>query len=234
MNAQTYESELIKMRGSLNKIAEFVALFECAEEKLHVQEKKLDERISNNERAVGQQLSQIKSVLNDFQEIMTETGAARWRAAAEQSLQAGQAHLDNIRMATDEFIRKAKQNYKKLDKTAEYTVKGISKAVSSFRVDDFQHMTNDAVTQIQETCDSTLEKINGIVRWFHWRNIGILFAMTLVVSMVFGLYLNDEWPWEAHRDVMEQRHLAHALVSAWPHLSKIDQQTILSSSNSVS
>lgn len=231
MNAQTYETELIKMRASLNKIAEFVALYESTEDKLQIREKEIEERISNNERAVDTQLSQIKSVLNDFREIMTEAGAARWRVAADQSLKSGQQHLKSIRLATDEFVRKTEDNYKKLDKTAEYTVKGISKAIYSFRIDDFQRITKDAVTEIQAACDNTLKKIERVVRWFHWRNVGLLFAMTLVLSLVSGLYLNDEWPWEAHRDIMDQRQLAHAVVSAWPHLTKLDQQTILNSAD---
>ena len=45
--------------------------------------------------------------------------------------------------------------------------------------------------------------------------------------MITGLYLDDEWPWEAHSEVVQQRNLALSVEKTWPILSLADQQNIL-------
>jgi len=229
MSAQINEAELATIRASLHKVAEFIANFENAEEKLKRREQALEQRVVVSEQRINQQLMQIKTVLGDFEQIMTEAGAARWRISADKSLKEGEEHLKNIRFATDEFVRKTEESYRKLDKASEYTVKGISKAIYSFRVDDFQKIANDSITEIKEACNESIRKVSAVIRWFHWRNIGLVLSITIVVTMISGLYVNDEWPWENHREVMQQRHLAEAVVVAWPHLSNADQQEILQS-----
>ncbi len=227
MSAEISQDELLSMRNTLHKIADFVALFESAEEKLTQRENAFNERLKSSERHVDEQLIKIKSALADFQDIMTEAGAARWRIAAEQSMQKNEEYLRNIRYATDEFIRCTDESYQKLNKATDYTVKGLSKAIHSFRMDDFQNVTTNSVDMVRNACEKSVRKATEIIRWFHWRNVALVFSMTLVVTMVSGLYMNDEWPWESHQQVMQQRQLAKAVEAAWPHLSVLDQQEIL-------
>ena len=61
--------------------------------------------------------------------------------------------------------------------------------------------------------------------WLH--NLSMIFTVTLLASMMMGLYLNDEWPWEYHNDVVQERQIANAVLQAWPNLSKRDRQLIL-------
>lgn len=227
MTAEIQPDEMVSMRNTLHKVAEFVALFETAEEKLKHREHAIEQRLIATEKRIGEQLLQIKSVLADFQNIMTEAGAARWRVAAEQSMKKNDEYLKNVRYATDEFIRCTDESYQKLNKATDYTVKGLSKAIHSFRMDDFQSVTTTSVDMVRGTCEKSIRKMNEVIRWFHWRNIALVLSVTIVVTMVTGLYMNDEWPWESHQQVMQQRHLATAVEAAWPHLSSIDQQEIL-------
>jgi hypothetical protein len=162
---------------------------------------------------------------------MTDAGAARWRLAAEKALKDGEEHLTNIREATTEFVEKSKETFNKLDHVTGKSMKGISEAIQLFKVDDFQHVANDSVKLMKSTCNVAVRKVSDVIRWFHWRNLGMVLSVTLVVTMITGLYLNDEWPWETHKEVMQQRSLAEAVVSAWPHLDNTDQQEILNTIN---
>lgn len=222
-------NELESIRNNVHKIAEFVALFETAEEKLKERESALEERLANSEFHINEQLLQIKSVLAEFQSIMTEAGAARWRVSAEKISYESEQHLKNIRYATDEFIRCTDESYQKLNTATDYTVKGLSKAIHSFRMDDFQKVANTSVETVSHACEASLNKVNQVIRWFHWRNMALVLSVTIVVTMITGLYLNDEWPWQSHQQIMQQRQLAIAVESAWPHLSLTDQQEILHS-----
>lgn len=223
MTVDSQDEEWLKMREVVHKIAEFVALFESAEEKLIERENSLEKKLQLSQEYVDDQIIKMKVILADFQEIMTEAGAARWRQSALKN----EEYLEKIRLATDEFIRCSDECFKRLNKATEYTVKGLSKTLHSFRMDDFQIAANTSIELVRSACQKSIKKINEVIRWFHWRNIALVFSITIVATMVTGLYMNDEWPWESHQQVMQQRQLALAVEAAWPHLSAVDQQEIL-------
>ncbi len=227
MNTQIDIHDLDTLNTNILKIAEFIALFESAEEKLKERENALEQRIVNNEHRLNEQLVKISSVFSEFQSVMTEVGAARWRIVAEKTLQQSEEHLKNIRYATDEFIRCSAESYERLNKATDYTVKGLSKTIHSFRMEDFQRVTTMSIETVSNACVISLDKIKNVISWFHWRNIALVFSITIVVTMITGLYINDEWPWQSHQKMMQQRQLALAVEAAWPQLSVLDQQEIL-------
>lgn len=240
MNPSAEDSKLLnnlladddsRFRLVMHKIAQFVASYELVEEKLRERERALEARLLATEKRFGEQLSQIQTVLDDFQSIMTEAGAARWRIAAEKALKNGEDHVVSIRHATNEFVEKSKETFTRLDNVTEKSVKGLADAIQLFKADDFQNVANDSVKMMKNTCSVAVRKVSDIIRWFHWRNLGMVLSVTLIVTMITGLYLNDEWPWETHKEVMQQRNLAQAVISAWPHLDNTDQQEILNTVN---
>lgn len=227
INNALEDKEFASLRNSIHKMAEFVALYEVSEERFKEREKAIEDRLLTSEKSIHQQLTHIKSVLSEYESIMTEVGAARLRFVIDQSLQQSEEHLKNIRYATDEFIRCTDESYQKLNQATDYTVKGLSKAIHSFRMDDFQKVATTSVETVSEVCTKSLSKMNEVIKWFHWRNIALVLSITIIVTMITGLYINDEWPWQTHEQIMQQRQLAVAVVAAWPHLSNSDQQEIL-------
>lgn len=221
------ELEVAQLRQVLHKMADFIALFEASEEKLVAREQALETKLSQSERIIHEQLTNIRGTLRDFQEIMSETGAARWRIAAESALKEGKEHLKTIQQTCADFNSLTKDTCERLDRAASYTVKNITHVVSSFSAEDFRRMTTDNSNQVMHTCTSAIKKINSVIAWFSLRNAALVFSITLVVSIVIGLYLDDEWPWESHSKIVEQRTLAQAVINSWSHLSQDDQQRIL-------
>lgn len=227
MNAQLDEKEVIQLRNVLHKMADFIALYEAAEEKLTSREKALEAKIKANERQISEQLTQIRSVLGDFQEIMTEAGAARWRTEARNVLEAGKEHLENLQNNSEQFLKYTKQSCERLDKAAAFTVKNVSKAVDAFQIEDIRTLSDKNTNVVNKTCKTAINRMSEIAKWFHWKNLGMVLGITLIVTMINGLYINDEWPWQSHAKILEQRHLAQAVMSAWADLTPADRQHIL-------
>lgn len=229
MTAQLDEMDVAKLRQVLNRMADFIALFETTEEKMRDREQTLQNNMTSCERFVNSQLEKVQTVIRDFQSIMTETGAARWRVAAEGALKEGKDHLKEIQKVTNEFLGQTRDTCERLDRATSYTVKSISQAVSTFDPEEIRQLTNESTAQIKQSCNSTLQRVTNIIRWFHWKNLGMVLTMTLIVTMVTGLYLNDEWPWETHYQVKQQRTLAKAVTVAWPELTASDKNNIIHS-----
>lgn len=227
--AQFDEKEVAQVRSVLNKMAEFIALFETAEDRMTARARAIEERQMVNDRIFNQRLTEVEHLVEDIKTVMTEAGAARWRLAAENALKEGKSHLEQLQKLSKEFVDHTKTSCDRLDKASNYTVKNVTQAVSSFNPDEIKRLTSESVSHIKQISSNASQRITDIMKWFQWKNVGVIFSVILVVTMITGLYLNDEWPWETHEQVVQQRNLAQALVTAWPQLTAADQQEILHS-----
>ncbi len=76
--------EVTKLKQIVAKLADFLALFEVAEEVIAKREKKLAQQMEDSNDLLKDQLSQIYEAIHEFQNIMTEVGVARFRLAASR------------------------------------------------------------------------------------------------------------------------------------------------------
>lgn len=227
-----------KLKEMMKRMGEFIAYFEVAEEKMSQWKRDVEQSIQDNQVTLNEQLDDIREVANELRDVMTEAGVARWRLAAESALQEGKDHiktlestsknhLDNIHAANEEFNKLAKKSFDRLDRASAYTIKNISEAVSSFRINDFQRMAEQSCELVQETSASAISRLRDLVKWFHWKNLGLAFAITIFATITVGLYLSDEMPWEIHKQVVAQRNVGQAVLSAWHDLQETDKELIL-------
>jgi hypothetical protein len=229
MVTQLEEKEITQLRNVLYKFGDFIALFEKAQEKLALWSKLIEEKQLIHERLVKERISELNQLLDDMRGIMSEAGAARWRVAAEEALKAGQAHLCSLQQVNEEYLQYSKESCDRLDQATTWSVKEITRAISAFDLEQLHLLTTESCHEIKKTSHIAISNISSMMKWLQWKNVGIVFLITLTAMMINGLYLNNEWPWEAHEQVMAQRRLAAAVVTAWPELSKADQQCILRS-----
>lgn len=209
------------------KLAELIASYEVAVDKMVLHEKKMEECFTANERYINAQIDKINLVLADFKDLMTETGAARWRISAENMLRQGKDHAKHLEEASLEIGKTLKESIDKFDRITGNTVKTVNEAVSSFRINDLKELVDKSAGHIKELSVSALERIYKVVKWFHWKNLIMALSLSLLIAIVMGLYINDEWPWEMHSSVVKQRSAGQALINAWPHLSHTDQAYIV-------
>lgn len=219
----------IRLRNASHNVADFIALFEAAEGKLADQYKTMQEQLTTGQRQVNTQMSQIQNLLQSLQDNMTKIGVARWKRSAEDILKMGDAHANSIKEATLEFLNLTEKSHDRLDRATSYTVKSIAEAINSFRVEDFKQLTDTSCQQVKETTATAMRRVNDVINWFHWKNMGMVVCLALIITMVFGLYTKDEWPWEMHKEAEQQRNLGLATIKAWSQLSKSDQERILNS-----
>jgi len=224
-----FGNERENLHSALHRMSEFIAMFEAAEEKMVAREHALQESMQANEHVINAQLEKIQKTLNEFTNIMTEAGAARWRVAAEGAMRDGKAHIESLTKANEEFFSNANKSCERLDRASNFAIKGVSEAVNAFSANDFKRLTGDCLEQVRRATDNAVSRIGRVVKWFHWKNIALALSITVVVMMVTGLYLNDEYPWEIHQEVIQQRDAGQALINAWPSLSAREKTLILNS-----
>lgn len=208
------------------QVAELIAAYEMAVDKLAKQEKALDENFQACEHFLNDQIDKINALMADLREIMTEAGAARWRLSAQETLRLGDIQLQHLRKLGDESRHLISDSCARFERTSTTTVKNIHEAVNHLKIDEFKNYIEQSYDHVKSAATGSIEQIGGILNWFHWKNLLLALGLSLVVAVIVGLYINDEWPWEMHQDVIKQRSAGKALMNAWPHLTKDDQQFI--------
>lgn len=225
-----------QMHQLLREMASFVALYETMEEKLISREEAIEEKARDAEQTLTQQLSKIKSSLTDFQNIMTAAGAARLRVATEKALNEGKLHLQTMQETCADIGSIVKDGAENLNQVATQAVTNLTEASASFRAKEFTKVAEEGAEKVKSASETSIKRISELINWFQWKNVAMAFAVTVFVIFMTGLYINDEWPWEIHKNVVKERKAGEALLAAWPYLTPQEQQhiTVLAKQNPVS
>lgn len=215
-----------RVRQLLQRMGEMVATFEVAEVKLRDREQQLESRINEHEHKVNNQMQSMRDMLQEFQMVMTEAGVARWRLAAEGSLEQGAKHVDVLKSTCEEFRQLSEQTCERLERATAYSVKGVTEAMDTIRVADFKQIAEESCNRVEFTATTAVKNIAKVARWFYWKKLVLVFVFSTAVAVIYGLYINAEWPWEMHQDILQQREVGTATMRAWPQLSRQDQEII--------
>jgi hypothetical protein len=105
-------------------------------------------------------------------------------------------------------------------------VRGVSKALGNIHPHEFQELIDQCGEEIKTVSHSATRTMSNVSQWFHWKNLTIVFFLSLLVTLSVGLYTNAEWPWEMHSTVIKQRNAGQALINAWDQLSQNDQERL--------
>lgn len=224
---QMGETSPEQMRGLMREMADFIALYETMEEKLVAREVALEGRLLEGERIITDQLARVKASFVDFQAIMTEAGAARWRIAAENALREGKQHLQTLQQTSLEVTHTLKDGCSQLEAAATQTIANVADAISSFQALGFKESAAKNCDQVKKISVTGIKRITRAIKSFHWKNFAISVIITLFIVFLSGLYINDEWPWEIHARAAKERSAGATLLAAWGNLSPSQQQEIL-------
>lgn len=206
------------------QLAELVASYEIAVDKIAEHEKVIEQRMQTADQFLSEQVDKINALMTDLREVMTEAGAARSRIAAKEALNVSETQIQHLKQMSTDTNQTLRESCERFDRTISSTAKNISEAIGTFKMDEFQKFTEQSCLQVKDTAAGAIGKMTDIVRWFHWKNLALAAGLSLVVAIFMGLYINDEWPWEMHGNVVKQRNAGQALMNAWPNLNKQDQQ----------
>jgi len=223
----------------LRQMGEFVAYFEGAQNQMQEWRRSIETSLVTHQAEVKQQVDEIHEAIHEFRELTAnEMGIARLRQTMRDVLAEGEAHvkvlqevgdgqIKELQTNNEQIRRLAKKSFDRLDRASNFVVKNISESVSSFRIGEFKRLTDESRTAVEEISVSTIKRLRDMVKWFHWKNLALAGAITVIVTLTMGLYLNDEMPWEIHSKVVMQRNAGQALINAWPSLSQLEKQRIM-------
>jgi len=215
-----------KFRKISQRLADFIALQEVANGKLAEEENKRRREMAMMHQELNDQVNEIRGVINEFQTVMTSVGIARFRVAAEEAMRRGDEHLDLIREECEQFKRITEERTRLIQQITQDAEKRLSRVVRSLRLEYFKKLIDDGVEHIEQTSKTAVKRITQTVKWVHWEKIGMSLIVAILVAILMGLFVNDEWPWETHQRVVTERDAGRMLLNAWPRLSKIEQSDI--------
>ena len=221
-----------QLHKMLQELAQFIALYEQSDDHLKVRKEQLDNQVTAIGNEIQLQVQQVQEVVAELNEVMTETGAARWRIAAEKSLSLGEDHLKAIRETCNVYKKLADDSVSRLEQTAVLTEKRVTNALKHLTednfavVDEFQRRTEETYHRLDKQSKGALESMKRLLKWFRWDRIGIAVLAGFLASLLTSIYVNAELPWDSHSKAVQERMIGKALLTTWPRLSKAKQNDI--------
>lgn len=209
------------------QITDFLVSARAAQEHLSARERILEQRMVSSEQFIDGELEKIQSVVTHFQNILRDAGAQQWRLATEAIHKEGKEQVQVLQHALGEVKNTLKNSCSHVETTSSQIVKGLSKTINALHTGELEQLAEDSAQQVKSIAKSAVHEMKEIGRWFHWRNIAMMSLLCLVVVLLTDLFVEDEWPWESHKNAVKERVAGQALIDAWPKLSITDQQRIM-------
>src|SRR3990167_4126429 len=107
-----------RLHSVLQQLTEFIARYETIEQRLEVREEELQAVLVRNETDIQDYLVRIKEMLEQYESVMSETGAARFRINSETLLGEAEAHLQQLKDVSREIIANIKKEGVELNEQA--------------------------------------------------------------------------------------------------------------------
>lgn len=221
-----------QLHKMLTDLANFMALYEQADDRFKAQKEEMDQHIATFKSEMNAQLTEIRGTVVEIKEVMDEAGAARWRIAAEKAMKAGDSHLVSIKEATNVYKKLAEDSVTRLEHVSLSTEKRVSNALSHLNeensevVEDFRRRSEEAYVALESSTVNSINILNKMIRWLRFDRIGIAVIAGLLSAFLTSAYVNAEWPWETHAQTTQQRLVGKTILTVWPSLSKQKQQEI--------
>jgi gas vesicle protein len=209
---------------------ELIQLLEAAaaaKQHLEEWEKTIDAKLIQTEQVLDKQLMQIQMVISQFNRTLQSNSQQEWQHAATAVHSASKHQTILLQETCNELKNTTKEIHIKVERTAHQITKNLNTAMQGLHAGELQQLVEDSAAEVKNFSAAATTKMNGIVKWFHWKNLGLVFLLSLIVTLLVSLYIDDEWPWEEHNVVLKQRTAGQAVLSAWPQLTQLDRQQIM-------
>lgn len=241
-NIKTITSqEIEKLKQLLQKNGSFIAQFEIGQEKILRLQQQMNQYSANQQQQIEDQLNAVKQHTDALHELMTETGAARFRLVAEHNLQIGEQHLQQISHLCLKQQKQFEQQQKKLDELAEQHLNEIKQLelrvaqriqnfLEQLNITEMRELADNARNSIENYAIDSVQQSKKLLRKFHWKNFLLILSLVVLNTLAMGLYISDEMPWEIHQHAVQERKAGQTLLNAWPTLEDETKHKILAHS----
>jgi hypothetical protein len=207
-------------------MSQLIAQAMTAQKNLIAQEQSIEKRLAKTEQIVNSNLKEIESTVLHVQEILANANVEGLRTSVDAIRIEGKERSQALQEVYAEAKLVIKKACERVEQTSTQILKGLGRRLDSLHPSEFKNLTEVSKEEVKKVSSRASQQISDIVRWFHWKNLFVVFLLSLIVSLSISLYLDDEWPWEVHNVAVKQRLAGAALMNSWAELTPTDQQLI--------
>jgi hypothetical protein len=192
----------------LQRMADLIAHAEISLQAPKTTAKDIENALREKSKQLEQHLRAISSDVRHFREMMTRAGAQQLREETEKLSQEGKQEVKLLENTYKKTKMAIASQCVQLNKASMSTVKNVSQLVSSVRKNHLKKLTEERLGELQQNCETSV-------------------LITMLVSTIVSLYVDNAWPWQAHEQVLKQREAGKILLNSWQQLSHNDQDLII-------
>jgi hypothetical protein len=207
------------------RVADFIVKAEFSRPQ-PVENKNIQYLFADKAQQIDHRINEIRSEIRDFKAIMTRAGATQWRNETEHLVTASQKEAQGLQQSYRELKTVIVEQCEHLNRASMNTVKTVAQLVSSVKHTNIKKLNEEKTEDLKLVCENQLQHVDILVRSFHWKNLVLVVLLSILVSIIVSLYIDDGWPWQVHSQVAKERQAGKILMNSWTQLSQNDQLAI--------
>lgn len=228
------DNDLIRMRELLQRTGEFIAYFELVETKMLHWRQDMEQHMALLQKSTHS-LQQELTLVHQF---FSPQDVAQFQNTMHNALTQGDKHLTSLSERCEQFthqIELQKQHLieltdRSLSKIEQHTTQAlhqIGQTLSKYDPHQFHRIASESCDHVERAASDAVIKSNKLLNTFQLRFNFVAVLTTLITAFFVVLYLSDEFPWEMHHQAMKERQAGKVLLQAWPNLSQVEKNKIV-------
>lgn len=211
------------------KIASFITKAEYDQQALALDNADFTRYLDEKESHLNHTFSHISDEIAELKERMSHSSNIQWRRHTEQLLHENKKEMTSLGAFYHEAHSHILAQCDRLNQATMSTVKSAAQFFVSIKNNSLQKLAETKSQELEKTCEKNLSRVKRTVQSLRWKNLLTAFCLSLIVSFIVSLYIDNKSPWLAHEQVLQQREAGKVLLASWQHLSQNDQNIIIQS-----
>lgn len=225
----------------LNKTEKLVEYFSHAETRMNIWRHEIIQQATCQQT----QLTSLNAELNRIETLLSEINFDPFRIAAECETSQENEYLDSLKHTEQQLLRQIHDHRAELTRITQHAMTQISHTITqaASAIDErvSEHFPSSAPDLMHAPTQSSTEDLAPSIdepmkqkaipftspKYRKWRSVTLTLVTTLITAIIFGMYANNEYPWEMHQQATSERNAGRILLHAWPSLTHEEKSKIL-------
>ncbi len=198
----------------------------AAKENLTAREQAFETKLAKVEQLVENQLTDIQKTVHHFKQTLDELNSQNWQSIIDAIQNSSQQSTQGLQELYSNTQKTITDTCKHFEQASTAMVRNLGRTINSLQTNDIEQFAENCTEQVKTVVKSAQQRMQDTLQWFHWKNLAAATFISMIIVLGLGLYINGEWPWQAHQTIVKQRSAGQALINSWPQLSITDQLLI--------
>lgn len=232
------ERDLHKMKELLRHAGEFIAYFELAETKIVEWRQELEQQTQTHHMRTTQQLESISREFSLLEDILTQAGLVRFRLTLEKVVNQADEQIRTLQQTSNTFLTDARACHEDfsdllanslthIEKHTQQAMTSLDKQLAHYDTEQFKRIADESYELLEKTAHDAISKSGSLLKTLQWRLVLLTLTTTLFTTLLAGLYINSEFPWETHQKAHNERSAGKFFMQLWPKLSDQEKTKLL-------